>query len=71
MKFQDTVLSGLRRRYYNQRTKYRRVWRLIVSFDVFLTPDDATLSDSEHDWSNVLVIGEHNQNPDVDCSTNH
>jgi hypothetical protein len=27
------------------------------------------LPDSEHDWSNVLVIGEHKQNPDEDRST--
>jgi len=29
----------------------------------FLTPAGAVLLDGEHDWSNVLVIGEHKQNP--------
>jgi hypothetical protein len=28
------------------------------------TPADAALPDGEHDWSNVLVIREHKQNPD-------
>jgi len=30
--------------------------------------NDAPLPDGEHDWSNVLVIGEHKQNPDEDRS---
>jgi hypothetical protein len=37
--------------------------------DIFLTPADAAPLDGEHDWSNVLVIGEHRQNPDEDRST--
>jgi hypothetical protein len=37
--------------------------------DILLTPADAVLLHGEHDWSNVLVIGEHKQNPDEDSST--
>ena len=36
--------------------------------DIFLTPTDAELPNGEHDWSSVLVIGEHKQNPNADCS---
>lgn len=34
--------------------------------DIFLISVDVTLSNSEHDWSSVLVIGEHKQNPGED-----
>jgi len=36
--------------------------------DIFLTPADAALPDGEHDWSNVLVIGEHKRSSDEDGS---
>ncbi len=68
MKFQDTVLSGLRRRYYTSVNKVLRGSEADRKLDIFLTPADATLPDGEHDWSNVLVIGEHKQNPDEDRS---
>jgi hypothetical protein len=32
----------------------------------FLTPANTALPEGEHDWSNVLVIGEHKQNPNED-----
>ncbi len=37
--------------------------------DIFLTPTSIALLDGEYDWSNVLIIGEHKQNPDEDHST--
>jgi hypothetical protein len=68
MKFQDTVLSGLRRRYYTSANKVLRGSEADRKLDIFLTPADTALPDGEHDWSNVLVIGEHKQNPDEDRS---
>jgi hypothetical protein len=42
----------------------------VFSFQhIFLTPADAALPDGEDDWSNVLVIAKHKQNPDEDRST--
>jgi hypothetical protein len=69
MKFQDTVLSGLGHRYYTSANKLLRGSEADRKLDIFLTPADAALPDGEHDWSNVLVIGEHKQNPDEDRST--
>lgn len=66
MKFQDTVFSGLRRRYYTSANKVLRGSEADCKLDIFRTPADATLLDSKHDWSNVLVIREHKQNPDKD-----
>ena len=66
MKFQDTVLSGLRRRYYTSVNKVLRGSEADRKLDIFLTPADAALPDGEHDWSNVLVIDI--QNPDEDRS---
>jgi Fungal protein kinase len=37
--------------------------------DIFLTPADIAIPNGEHDWSNVLVIGEHKQNPNEDGSS--
>ncbi|KAH8585983.1 hypothetical protein B0O99DRAFT_695910 [Bisporella sp. PMI_857] len=68
MKFQDTVLSGLRRRYYTSANKVLRGSEADRKLDIFLTPADAALPDGGHDWSNALVIGEHKQNPDEDRS---
>ncbi|KAH6704139.1 hypothetical protein BKA61DRAFT_680388 [Leptodontidium sp. MPI-SDFR-AT-0119] len=59
----DTVLSGLRRRYYTSANKVSRGSEADRKLDIFLTPADAPLPDGEHDWPNVLVIGEHKQNP--------
>ncbi|KAH6703029.1 hypothetical protein BKA61DRAFT_680664 [Leptodontidium sp. MPI-SDFR-AT-0119] len=64
MKFQGTVLSGLRRRYYTSANKVLRGSEADRKLDIFLTPADASLPDGEHDWPNVLVIGEHKHNPD-------
>jgi Fungal protein kinase len=68
MKFQNTVLSGLGRRYYTSANKVLRSLEADRKLDIFLTPADAALPNGEHDWSNVLVIGEHKQNPDEDQS---
>ena len=68
MKFQDSVLSGLRRKYYTSANKVLRGSEADRKLAIFLTPADATLPDGEHDWPNVLVIGEHKQNPDEDRS---
>ncbi|KAF8846692.1 hypothetical protein BDZ45DRAFT_719281 [Acephala macrosclerotiorum] len=69
MTFQDTVLSGLGRRYYTLANKVLRGSEADRKLDIFLTPADVALPNGEHDWSNVLVIGEHKQNPDEDRST--
>jgi hypothetical protein len=69
MKFQDTILSGLSRRYYTSANKVLRGSEADRKLDIFLTPANAILLHGEHDWSNVLVIGEHKQNPDEDGST--
>lgn len=68
MKFQDTALSGFRRRYYTSTNKLLRDSEADWKLEIFLTPADAALPDGEHDGSNVLVIGEHKQNPDEDRS---
>ena len=70
MKFQDTVLSGLDRRYYTSANKVLRGSEADRKLDIFLTPANVALPNGEHDWTNVLVIGEHKQNPDEDGSTN-
>ena len=59
MKFQDTVLSGLRRGSYTSANKVLKGLEADRKLDIFLTPADAALPEGEHDWSNVLVIGEH------------
>jgi hypothetical protein len=69
MKFQDIVLSGLRRRYYISANKVLRGSEANRKLDIFLTPADASLPEGEHDWSKVLVIGERKQNSDEDRST--
>ncbi|KAH6667434.1 hypothetical protein B0J14DRAFT_619990 [Halenospora varia] len=69
MKFQDTVLSGLGRKYYTSVNKVLRGSEADRKLDIFLAPADAAFQDGEHDWSNVLVIGEHKRNPDEDGST--
>jgi hypothetical protein len=69
MKFQDTVLSRLDRRYYTSANKVLRGSEADRKLDIFLTPADIVSPNGEHDWSNVLVIGEHKQNPDEDRST--
>jgi hypothetical protein len=69
MKFQDAVLSGLDRRYYISANKVLRGSEADRKLDIFLTPPEVASSNGEHDWSNVLVIGEHKQNPNEDRST--
>ncbi|KAF7907344.1 uncharacterized protein EAF01_004931 [Botrytis porri] len=68
-KFQDTILSGLGRRYYTSANKVLSGSEADRKLNIFLTPADAVLLHGEHDWSNVLVIGEHKQNSDEDGST--
>jgi hypothetical protein len=68
MRFQDTVFSGLRNRYYTSANKVLRGSKADRKLDIFLAPADAAFEDSEHDWSNVLVIGEHKRNPNEDRS---
>ena len=69
MKFQDTVLSGLDRRYFTSANKVLRGSEADRKLDIFLTPADVAIPNCEHDSSNVLVIGEHKQNPDEDGSS--
>jgi Fungal protein kinase len=68
MKLQDTLFSRLHHRYYTSANRALRGLEADRKLDIFLTPADAALPDSEYDWSNVLVIGEHKQNPDEDHS---
>jgi len=63
MRFQDTVFSGFRYRYYTSANKVLRGSEADRKLDIFLAPADAAFEDSEHDWSSVLVIGEHKMNP--------
>ena len=56
------------RRYYTLANKLLRGSEADRKLDIFLTPTDAALPEGEHDWSNVLVIREHKQNPDEDRS---
>ena len=69
MKIQDTVLSGLDRRYCTSANKVLRGSEADRKLGIFLTPADVAIPSGEHGWSNVLVIGEHKQNPDEDRST--
>jgi Fungal protein kinase len=68
MKFQDTVINGLRRKYYTSANKVLRGSEADRKLDIFLAPADAAFENGEHDWSNVLVVGEHKRNPDEDRS---
>ena len=58
MKFQDTLFSKLRHRYYTSADKVLRGSEADRKLDIFLTPADVA---GEHDWSNALVIGEYNR----------
>jgi hypothetical protein len=69
LNFQDAVLTGLHRRYYTSANKVLRGSEADRKLDIFLTRADVALPDGEHDWSNVLVIGEHKSNPDEDRLT--
>lgn len=69
MKFQDTVIRGLHRKYYTSVNRVLRGSEADRKLDMFLTYSDATLTDGEHDWSNIVLIGEHKSNPDEDHST--
>ncbi|THV43834.1 hypothetical protein BGAL_0875g00010 [Botrytis galanthina] len=68
MKFQDTFLNGLDRKYYTSANKVLKGSEAKRKLDIFLTPANAVLPQGEHDWSSVLVIGEHKKNPDEDGS---
>jgi hypothetical protein len=68
MNFQDTVLSGLGRMYYTSANKVLSGSEANRKLDIFLAPADAALPEGQHDWSNILVIGEHKQNLDEDRS---
>ncbi|KAG0131312.1 hypothetical protein HOY82DRAFT_578732 [Tuber indicum] len=68
IQFQDIVLSGLGRRYYTLANKVLRGSEADRKLDIFLTPTDTALPEGEHDWSNVLVIGKHKENPVEDRS---
>ncbi|KAI9799669.1 MAG: hypothetical protein M1825_004404 [Sarcosagium campestre] len=69
MKLQDTILTGLGRRYYTSANKVLRGSEADRKLDIFLTPTNVALPNGEHDWSHVLVIGEHKRNPDEDRSS--
>jgi hypothetical protein len=49
MNFQDTVLSGLDRRYYTSANKVLRGSEAGRKLDIFLTPVDVALLNREHD----------------------
>jgi hypothetical protein len=49
MKFQDTVLGGLGRKYYTSANKVLRGSEADRKLDIFLTPTDAALPEGEHD----------------------
>jgi hypothetical protein len=68
-KFQDSLFSRLHRRYYTSANKVVKGPEADRKLEIFLTPADITLLKGEHDWSNILVIGEHKRNPDEDRST--
>jgi hypothetical protein len=68
MKLQDTVLTGLGRRYHPSANKVLRGSEADRKLDIFLIPAEVALPNGEHDWPNVLVIEEHKQNPDEDRS---
>ncbi|CAM6004313.1 unnamed protein product [Sphagnum balticum] len=69
MTFQDTILGDRGRRYHTSANKVLRGSEADRKLDIFLTPANAALPDGEHDWSNVLVVGEHKQNSDQDTSS--
>lgn len=69
MKLQETVLGGLGCRYYTPANKVLRGSEANRKLDIFLTHADTALPNGEHNWSNVLVIGEHKPNPDEDTSS--
>jgi hypothetical protein len=66
--FQDTLLSGLGRKYYTSANNELRGSETDRKLDNFLASISAAFQDSKYDWSNVLVIGEHKRNPDEDRS---
>jgi hypothetical protein len=49
MRFQDTVFSGLRHRYYTSANKVLRGSEADRKLDIFLAPADAAFEDGEHD----------------------
>ena len=59
----------LRRRYYALANKVISGSEADRKLNIFLTSADAAVLDGEHDWANVLVIGEYKQNPKEDRST--
>ncbi len=66
MKFQDSFLSGVGRRYYTSAHNALRGSEADRQLDIFLAPANVGLLNSKYDWSNVLVIGEHKSNPKED-----
>lgn len=69
MTLQDTVLDNLPRRYYTSANKALTGSDAGRKLDIFLSPPIMSDSFNGHDWSQVLVIGEHKQNPGEDTST--
>jgi hypothetical protein len=67
MKFQKTVLTKLRHKYYILVHKVLGGLEADRMPDIFLTSASA-LPNSEHSWLNVLIIGEHKSNPSEDRS---
>jgi hypothetical protein len=49
MRFQDTVFSGLRHRYYTLANKVLRGSEADYKLNIFLAPADAAFEDGEHD----------------------
>ena len=71
MKFQNTIISGLRRGYYTSANKVLRGSEADRKLGIFLTLTDVALPDGEHNWSNILVIRGHKRNIDEDGLQRH
>ncbi|KAM3065250.1 hypothetical protein ACMFMF_011191 [Clarireedia jacksonii] len=69
MKLQDSVLKGIDRRYYTSANKVLSGSEADRKLDIFLASTNTALPNNKHNWSNVLVIGEHKQNSTEDSSS--
>ncbi|KAH8812673.1 hypothetical protein F5884DRAFT_832286 [Xylogone sp. PMI_703] len=69
MNFQDNFRGRFRRKYYTSANKVLKGSEASRKLDIFLADNDVASESLQHDWSTVLVIGEHKQNPDEDDST--
>jgi Fungal protein kinase len=68
MKFQSTFFGELHRKYHTSANRVLKGSEAGRKLDIFLANTDTAFQGREHDWSDVLVIGEHKRNPDEDHS---